>query len=417
MNLADAFRTLDHEDLNIIYDNLPFVRTLSQDPIGHQTHLRDRHAALAEALLLARDSFITSHQEASGPSRRLRQNVHSPAQYDPSHDSEEDSSEDDSEELVEDEDSTRTYGREPLLPKPIVIPQIQARTSSTKYGPYGGQQKVRPVRPHIFSPNTPDSRTADLPLQPPPNIRAQHQVLAKTAIFIVPPTVNPYDPIKDYLPMWLKRTYMYWRWTLKLPTHDIPQRYAVWIALHLSDSSIRYHIQTLSTEADEGHFSTSIEVNDYILKKAAGHIKVQEDLARIEFNRLLQRENTSVISFNSTFLRVFNKVRHFYDQDRLAIQYYDRIVPRIRKRLNVSFYERYTSNDGSMRSRSFPTLEGLMLAAEQVDDYYRPLPPVPRKPTFFEAMSAPLTKKNARKSGQKTPTPKPEKSREKLKTS
>ena len=418
MNLADAFRALDHDDLNTIYDNLPFVRALSQDHGNLRTPLRDRHAALAEALLLARDSFVTSHQDPAISKRRRRITSGSPTQGDYSHESEESSTEESDDLLGEEGSSGHIYGREQGVLAESPMPKIQARTSSTQYNPRSSYI-IPSHHPHIPQSDISQESHQDIsPTLHSESRRAtydhQHRALIKSIVFTVPPTVNPYDPKIDYLPQWLKRTYMYWRWTLKLPEHDIPQRYAVWISLHLNDSSIRYHIQNLASIADEGRFETSIGVNDYILKKAAGHIKVQEDIGRSEFNRLIQKDNISVITFNSNFLQVFNKVRHFYHPDRLAIQYYDRIIPRIRKRLSVSFYERYTTNDGSIRSRSFPTLEGLMLAAEQVDDYYRPLPSIPKKPTLFEAIGLPQRpKKLATKNiGKKLEAP-----REKLKTS
>lgn len=336
MNLAEAFRTLDHAALDTIYDALPFVRTLSRDGGSRSTaSLAIRQADLAEALLLARDSFVREEgevelRETAKRGRLTRHSVHE-------HNEESEDDESDDEEETEEEEM---YQETTI-----------AHQNSTLVNAEASAQDIQQV----------------LPQQP------------KSTVFIVPPTVNPYDPTKDYLPQWLKRTYMYWRWTLKYPLHDVPQRYAVWITLHLNDTSIRFHIQNVSTYADEGRFATSSEVNDFILRKAAGHIKVQEDLARLEFNTLHQQDSTSVISFNARYLRVFNKVRHYYNEDRLAIQYYDRILPRIRKRLNVNFYERLSTTGGLERipSRGLPSLEGLMLAAEQVDDFYRPLPPVP----------------------------------------
>ena len=404
MNLADAFSTLDHDALNTIYDSLPFVRTLSQDSGSLEIPLKERQKALAEALLLARDSFLHTQRDLdfSGNIKKARLARHS--QYEDSE--EEDSSIEESEE----EDDKDEEGLEPpqentlhqdsTLVSSGSLAQIPIRTSSSnKFQQYG---------PHLVTINPPLSREdspASIHPQTYPSAteneqQSQVQVVGKSNIFIVPPTVNPYDPLKDYLPQWLKRTYMYWRWTLKQTVHDVPQRYAVWISLHLNDPSIRYHIQNVSSVADEGRFESSVEVNDYILKKAAGHIKVQEDIARNEFNHLVQVPNTSIITFNSDFLRVFNKVRHFYHPDRLAIQYYDRIIPRIRKRLNVNFYERYTSSNSSTRSRSYPTIESLMLAAEQVDDFYRPLPPVPKRLGFFQVISS-KSKTTIRKSHEK----------------
>lgn len=344
MNLSHAFRTLDHEALNTIYDNLPFVRTLSQDN-GRLGSLKERQAALAEALLLARDSFI-SHPSRDDSNRSTRQNPHKKVQH-----------------------STDSSSYSSSSEEPIQTIEYPPRTSSTKYQDVIGK---------IHKP-TRNLETVD-----------------ELAIFEVPPTVNPYDPVKDYLPTWLKRTYMYWRWTLKLPSHDIPQRYSVWISLHLQHPSIRYHIQNLTVLAtqspgENNRFKTSVEVNEYILRKAAGHIRIQEDSARMEFSKLLQPSHASVISFNSTFLRIFTKIRHFYHPDRLAVQYYDKISPRIRSRLNINFYERYsiTTNSGILphtKSLKYPTLESLMLAAEQIDDIHRPLPPVPKKKNFIELL-------------------------------
>lgn len=393
MNLADAFRNLDHDALDSIYDNLPFVRTLSQDPRNGKLSLRERQAALAESLLIARDSFSQTLQDLSGTSRRGRL-IDQPENQPGSLNSLEDESSSDDSDIEDDIDDTTKYEQDQELeqvpiqaqePVPTSsVPHIRARTSSTKYQPYessllGHSNTAQPMQAR---------HTSEVPAEQRQKIRNdEYQALLKSTVFAVPPTVNPYDPKKDHLPQWLKRTYMYWRWTLKHPIHEIPQRYAVWIALHLNDPSIRYHLQNMPNLADEGRFTSSVEVNDYILRKAAGHIKIQEDLARIEFNRLIQRENSSVIAFNSNYLRIFNKVRHYYHPERLAIQYYDRILPRIRKRLNVNFYEHYTSAHGNTKPRSFPTLEGLMLAAEQVDDFYRPLPQVPKKPGFFESMT------------------------------
>lgn len=383
MNLADAFRTLDHGSLNTIYDNLPFVRTLAQDPGNNQTPLRRRQEVLAEALLLARDSFIQAPHVPKGPNKKER---HTDLAHDQDElqDLEEESSEEDSE--VDEEEGhdniQQTYARESATSS---IPHIQARTSSTRYHSYNSNV-LQAGRPPAITPISSNRNTSVGQTQS-GQLSEEQRALMKGTVFMVPPTINPYDPKKDYLPQWVKRTYMYWRWTLKQPIHDIPQRYAVWITLHLNDPSIRYHVEDVSVAADEGKFATSVEVNDYILQRAAGHIKVQEDLARAEFNRLVQRENTSIIAFNSNFLRVFNKVRHFYHPDRLAIQYFDRIVPRLRKRLNVTFYDRYTTSTGAMKSKPFPTLEGLMLAAEQVDDFYRPLPPIPKKQGLFESIT------------------------------
>lgn len=245
------------------------------------------------------------------------------------------------------------------------------------------------------------------------------------AVFVMPPTVNSYDPVKDYLPQWLKRTYNYWRWTLKVSAHNVPQRYAVWVSLHLHHNSIWYHVQAVSTYADEGLFRNSEEVNQYVLRKATGHIKAQEEVARYEFNQLHQPEKVPVIAFNANFLRIFNKIRHFYHPERLAIQYYDRVSPKIRKRLNANFYETYaiplnpnapggkngkgiiSGNNGTTPKRAadgpggnysvpfwftttlsppkpFISIETLMMAAEQADDSYQPIPAVPRsKSTSF----------------------------------
>lgn len=383
MNLVDALRSLDHDALDTIYDNLPFIRTLSQNPGREHMPLRKRHEALAEALLLARDSFIQSPQNISSSTRRGRlTDVNSPGDSDLESSDDEDSDLDEQED--EELDTQEPFRHESTLSS--AIPLIQARSSSAKYQHYPGS-KIREI---LSSPNMRQGSPA-IPTVQPQQHRRPHgrnmSSMGKSAVYVVPPTVNPYDPKRDHLPSWLKRTYMYWRWTLKLPSHDVPQRYAVWIVLHLCDISICYHVQNVPNLADEGRFRTSIEVNDYILKKAAGHIKIQEDFARVEFNRMLQRESTSVVNFNSKFLMTFNKVKHYYHPDRYAIQYFDRILPRLRQRLSVNFYERYTTSNGNIRPRSFPTLEGLMLAAEQIDDFYRPLPPTPRKPGFFEIMT------------------------------
>lgn len=383
MNLVDALRTLDHDALDTIYDNLPFIRTLSQNPGTENMSLRERHEALAEALLLARDSFIQTPQNMSSSTRRGRlTDTNRP------NDSDQESSEEDSDleepedEGLEDTEQTLQHESTPSS----AIPLIQARSSSAKYQHYP-RSRIREI---MSSPNMRQDNPVIPRVQPQQKHRPHGMdtiAMAKSSAYVVPPTVNPYDPKRDHLPSWLKRTYMYWRWTLKKTSHDIPQRYAVWIVLHLCDISICYHVQNVPNLADEGRFQTSIEVNDYILKKAAGHIKIQEDFARVEFNRMLQRDNTSVVNFNSKFLRTFNKVKHYYHPERYAIQYFDRILPRLRQRLSVNFYERYTTNNGNIRPHSFPTLEGLMLAAEQVDDFYRPLPPTPKKPGFFEIMT------------------------------
>lgn len=379
MNLATAFRSLDHEALDAIYDNLPFVRALALNTGDTSMPLKERQASLAEALLLARDSFIQAPQKAS-----------TQGQYDSLQSFADDSSEEEDDSDLEgnknNNHTPQTHGRDSDT---TTLPKIQARSSSSRYQPYGTSLLH-------FERTVPMTPTSSQKAQELNTLKSQHernlqrleerQAISKDTVFIVPPTVNPYDPRKDYLPQWLKKTYMYWRWTLKQTIHDIPQRYAVWILLHLNEPSIRGHVQNVSISADEGQFQTSADVNSYILKKAAGHIKVQEDLARIEFNKLLQRENVSAIAFNSTFLRIFSKVRHFYHPDKLAIQYYDRLLPRLRKRLNANFYSPYNANiNGVMKS--YPTLEGLMLAAEQVDDFYRPLPPIPRKPGIFDSIT------------------------------
>lgn len=437
MNLAEAFSTLDHAALDIIYDNLPFVRALSQDSGGGNTDipLEDRHLALAEALLLARDSFLhPQHQQQQQRNSDYYSRQPKKERYNTNLDDEDESEEDEDSSLEEseeyhshelepqDEHAQETFQLDSTLVSSGSMPQMPIRSSSTKFQPTTLLSNIN-LDPHH---NLSEQQHQHQHQQHQHQHRHEHrhqqeeqqivsqrhqqnpQVPTKSNVFIVPPTVNSYDPKKDYLPQWLKRTYMYWRWTLKQPVHDVPQRYAVWISLHLNDASIRYHIQNVSSVADAGRFTTSVEVNDYILRKAAGHIKVQEDLARLEFNHLGQLDNTSVIAFNSNYLRVFNKVRHFYHPDRLAIQYYDRILPRIRKRLNVNFYERYSTSSGSTRSKSFPTMESLMLAAEQVDDFYRPLPPVPKKKTFFQGIQGIASHKSRLNHR--------ERSREKLKT-
>lgn len=257
-------------------------------------------------------------------------------------------------------------------------------------------------RPYL-SPEDLNRQLPPTPTTSPP--KQSHQVAPRTkdfarTIFTVPPIVTPYDPIKDYLPQWLRQTYNYWRWTLNLSAHNIPQRYAVWVSLHLHHSTIWYHVQGVSILADEGKFRTSDDVNKYILRKATGHIKVQEEIARFEFNQLYQPDGLPVIVFNSNFLRIFNKIRHFYHPDRLAIQYYDRLSPKIRRRLNINFYEKYTlptaaslaygADELNIRSirgatadthaywaapaKPFISIENLMAAAELADDTYRPLP-------------------------------------------
>lgn len=170
---------------------------------------------------------------------------------------------------------------------------------------------------------------------------SKHAAVTEPPIFKQPKPVEPYDPVNDYLPQYLQRSYTYWRWTLNSPEFNVPKRYAVWISLHLRHSTIWYHIQQVIPMADEGKFASSEEVNAYILRKSTGHIKAQEEIARFEFNQLIQPPRLPVIVFNSNFLRIFNKIRHFYHPDRLAIQYYDRISPNIRNRLNVNFYENY----------------------------------------------------------------------------
>lgn len=160
-------------------------------------------------------------------------------------------------------------------------------------------------------------------------------------LFTMPPPIDPYDPSRDYLPHYLRRTYNYWRWTLRTPLHNIPQRYSAWIILHLKHNTLWYNIQSVSSLADDGHFADSEEVNAYILQRSTGHIKLQEELARFEFNQLQQPDKVPVIIFNSSFLRIFNKIRHFYHPDRLAVQYYDRLSPKIRNRLNINFFEHY----------------------------------------------------------------------------
>lgn len=170
--------------------------------------------------------------------------------------------------------------------------------------------------------------------------------------YIPPKTVDLYNPTNDYLPQYLRRTYNYWRWTLNSPVYNVPERYAVWVCIHLRHPTLWYHVQNVINLADDGKFKTCEEVNAYILRKATGHIKAQEEIARYEFNQLTQPEKLSVVMFNANFLRIFNKIRHFFHPDRLAIQYYDRISSKIRNRLNVNFYEHYAI-PGAITSRSY----------------------------------------------------------------
>lgn len=452
MNLTEAFQTLNHNALDTIYDNLPFLQTLSQTPKSTSldpASLQDRQIALAKALLLTRDLVNST----PGLTHTIA------------------SSADDDDGLVENNSKLSAAIQNPKL---AALDTVETPTRSTLLQKSQAQSSLLPSLPvngtvgdsSIVDVSVPSSHAKSTKYQTiiglPAPTREQAAGMedstlaaatAATTPFSVPPTINPYDPVKDYLPTWLKRTYMYWRWTLKLPVHDIPQRYAVWISLHLNHPSIKYHLQSLvvlaTSTSSPAKFKTSVDVNEYILKHAAGHIRVQEELAREEFCALRQPETMSIIAFNAQFLRVFSKIRHFYNQERLAIQYYDRIVPRVRKRLNVNFYERYTTttssgvflevpsqnysvsesvvaaagekNNSSLDPHSqrrlsspldlsfspaspaynrvskalgssskkmgrdrerryyrYPTLEALMLEAEQVDDFHRPLPPVPQ---------------------------------------
>lgn len=460
MKLTEAFQTLDHNALDIIYDNLPFLQTLSQTPKSTSldpTNLQNRQIALAKALLLTCD-LVNSKPGLTHTSA---------------------SSADNDDGLVENDKKASAANQNPKPAAALNI--VETPTRSTLLQKSQAQTSLLPSLPvngtigdSIVDVSVPSSNAKTTKYQTiiglPAPTREQAAGMedsplaaataAVTTPFSVPPTINPYDPVKDYLPTWLKRTYMYWRWTLKLPVHDIPQRYAVWISLHLNHPSIKYHLQSLvvlaTSTSSPAKFKTSVDVNEYILKHAAGHIRVQEELAREEFCALRQPETMSIIAFNAQFLRVFSKIRHFYNQERLAIQYYDRIVPRVRKRLNVNFYERYTTTTSSgvflevpsqndlipesaaageknnlfsdphsqkrlsspldlsfsptspaynrvsktpgsskrmVRDRErryyrYPTLEALMLEAEQVDDFHRPLPPVPqsKKQGFLGAL-------------------------------
>ena len=387
MELAAAFSTLDHKALDIIYTQLPFLPLLLQKRVSNKgaddvssMSLHGRHVALAHALLLVHELIITSKETAIVARYSDRSTADGPVGN--SH--------------AGNVENNNTSNETPAL----------LHTDQTVIG-LPLQQKPSPALPVLSV----DVESANFPVVDPE--------------FSVPPTINPYNPTKDYLPTWLKRTYMYWRWTLKSPLHDIPPRYAVWITLHLTHPAIKYHLHSLIplATATTAKFASSVEVNEYILHRATGHIRVQEELAREEFCRLRQPDTMSIIAFNAQFLRIFAKIRHFYHPDRIAIQYYDRIRPAIRKRLAVKFYEKYTtttssgvfvtplrdpcpcktskrknsSNDNNInpglaataaagstkrerQSCCYPTLESLMLTAEQVDDFHRPLPPVPLPP-------------------------------------
>lgn len=592
MSLVHAFRHLDHKDIDVVYKCLPFVKTLSANPGSHSTPIKERQESLAEALLLARDSFIHTHgklrrkqKQATSSSRRaalrsslIRDTEPSEVILDASSNLMSDSSlssasssdfedigdydeEIDRNETPRAQDLQKRYLQKPSsrfdtykynysdnkydtihqsIPKPsrsienihkyaetrlakskqkfISSPDLLQKQQQQQRIKYSTQNdpnaessvssftsvssssssislsrhaefaddKVLAVTQQYISPadnrkhrehkhqlqqhNTNDTSSSaitgeqtsvttksksskshsskshkkhsrlsheklnrQLPPTPtegsasaqspaihksPQEEKSPSSVLITSPIinlpssiipklYTVPPTVNPYDPVKDYLPQWLQRTYNYWRWTLKLPQHNVPQRYAVWISLHLSDPSIRYHIQAVSSLADDGKFKTSDDVNAYLLRQASGHIKAQEEIARQEFNTLRMSDSSkmSVVAFNSNFLRVFNKIRHYYHPQRLAIQYYDRVAPRIRQRLNVKFYDRYTipavnPNTNTVNATSSPgklgetanslvyggvpvtssrapyiSIESLMSAAEQADDNFLALPP------------------------------------------
>lgn len=288
--------------------------------------------------------------------------------------------------------------------------------------------------------------------------------------FTSPPLIQPYDPVNDYLPQYISRMYSYWRLMQRNPDHDTPSRYCIWVCSHLRHPTLWYHIQPVLDMIDVPYadvrpksnsnsnsnstpnsnpvssskpnpdlqqqstlqqhtqrqqlpqlFSSSRQVNSYILYNARGHIKAQEEIARYEFTHLKQPERLPAIVFNASFLRIFNKIKHYYHPDRLAVQYYDRVSERIRGRLGSKFYEIYdfceagdnntnssinninnTNNTGS-KSRNtgqiceIPgynsqqlqqdslalsgigppkvsiSLERLMQFAEQVDDAYHPI--------------------------------------------